>query len=324
MRKLSICSQVLILLLFTLGLRPLLAQSHADVDGQWVLNLGPRTLMILSIKPSSIPTQAVSGSVVSEHFQTANSRSFSHVGGGIMTKAITSAAWKGNALALTLQNVSNPTDKDEVTLTFEGPDHAQLLLAQSFPPLDLVRTHASPALATDWDKDKTYSPDDGFQSNPEMKRIFDEDQKPRRNGLNIDWSVVGKADAERRKQTMKLLDEGALHTGEDFTFAAFIFQHGDTPDDYLLAHTLIMVALGKGYGGALWMASATLDRYLQSIHQPQIYGTQYSTAGAKPTTQGLYNDKLISDALRRQLADPTIPEQQVRRAEYDKERNLAK
>ena len=86
---------------------------------------------------------------------------------------------------------------------------------------------------------------------------------------------MGAQDEQRRGAVAELLKQGKLHTGEDFEHAAFIFQHGGTPDDYLLAHTLAMVAVARGRSTAIWIAAATLDRYLQNIKQPQIYGTQF-------------------------------------------------
>ena len=94
-----------------------------------------------------------------------------------------------------------------------------------------------------------------------------------------------KADEVHRQQVRGLLAKGALHSAEDFSEAAFVFQHGSTPDDYLLAHTLAMVAVRKEMRGSIWIATATLDRYLDSIKQPQIYGTQFHTLKDKPTTQ---------------------------------------
>jgi hypothetical protein len=118
-----------------------------------------------------------------------------------------------------------------------------------------------------------------------MKRIFDEDQHARQAWPNIDWPKVNKDDADRRAATMRLLNEGALHSGEDFEWAANVFQHGSEPSDFLLAHTLAIVAIRKGYSDGTWIAAATLDRYLQAIKQPQIYGTQFLNPDDKPTTQ---------------------------------------
>jgi hypothetical protein len=209
--------------------------------------------------------------------------------------------------------------------------HAQLQMEGTpFPPINLVRVKGvvrvkgTPYIASDWDKDKVYSPDNGHPSNPEMKQLFDEDQRVRQPGVKIDGASVGKSDTERREAVLRLLDKDSLHTGEDFTWAAFLFQHGSTPEDYLLAHSLAIIALKKGYGDAWWIATATLDRYLQSIHQPQIYGTQFLTPQNQPTSQGAYNRKLISDALRRQLGLPIQVAQEEQRKQYDAQRGLAK
>jgi hypothetical protein len=147
-------------------------------------------------------------------------------------------------------------------------------------------------------------------SSPQMLQVFKEDQADR-NGATVDWSVVGPRDEQRRATTRKLLADGALHTAEDFRAAAFVFQHGGEAGDYLLAHSLAMVAVGKGDRTALWIASATLDRYLQTVGQKQIYGTQFTrprTRGAS-WTQEPYDHELISDALRRELRVPTLATQ---------------
>ena len=72
-----------------------------------------------------------------------------------------------------------------------------------------------------------------------------------------------------------LLEKRELRAGDDFRLAALVFQHGSEPRDYLFAHTLALVALAKGDRSASWIASASLDRYLQSIGRPQIFGTGF-------------------------------------------------
>ena len=119
-------------------------------------------------------------------------------------------------------------------------------------------------------------------------------------------------DAARRERTRALLDAGALQTGEDYRAAAFIFQHGSTPDDYLLAHVLAVAGAAKGSSGAAWIAAASLDRYLQSIDRKQIYGTQTRlTNGSEPTLEP-YDRALLPDALRTAVNVPTLAEQEVR------------
>ena len=57
---------------------------------------------------------------------------------------------------------------------------------------------------------------------------------------------VAANDSARRNLTHRLLEQGALQTGADFHDAAFIFQHGHQPEDYLLAHVLAIAAVAKG------------------------------------------------------------------------------
>jgi len=149
-----------------------------------------------------------------------------------------------------------------------------------------------------------------------MEQIFAADQKPRLENLppaafKAKWGDINTADAARREQVRNLLLAGDLHTGKDFWEAAFIFQHSLDPSDYLLAHTLASIALAKGNHDGLWILTATLDRYLQSIHQPQIYGTQsHRNNGDEPFTKEPYNRGLIPDALHKELEVPSQAEQQ--------------
>lgn len=163
-----------------------------------------------------------------------------------------------------------------------------------------------PALAAD-------NPAAAEVSNPEMKAIFDADQNDR-EVRPIDWKVVGPRDEQRLARTKELVAAGALHTGEDFWEASFVFQHSENARDYLMAHLLAMASLSKGYNKAIWIASATLDRYLAKIGQKQVIGTQYF----KPKdewTQEPYDRELVSDALRKVLG----VESQAKQEEFLKE-----
>jgi hypothetical protein len=302
----------------------IVAQTNAIPTGQWVLNLGPRTLMIVSLIPPVRPGDAVSDSITVAHrFQTSDGWSFSHIQGDASTKPIVASSWKGNAISFTVRNPANASDTDTFLFTLKDPSHAQIQREGSMFPFELVRGDAKATVATDWDAAKTYSRDDGFPSNPEMKRIFDEDQKVRQPGTKIDWAVVDKSDAARREATRKLLNEGALHTGEDYTWAAFVFQHGSTPDDFLMAHTLAL-ALRKGYRDAAWIATATLDRYLRSIQKPQIYGTQFRQPPGQDWTQEPYDRGLISDGLRRELGVPVQSAQEAQLQQFAAQSAAAK
>jgi hypothetical protein len=129
----------------------------------------------------------------------------------------------------------------------------------------------------------------------------------------------------RRAEVQTLLAQGKLLTGEDFSDAALIFQHGRTTEDFLFAHILAMEGLMRGGSVDKWIAAATLDRYLQSLSQPQVFGTQYSGdkgAGNAPKpqvdphvlniqrTQQPYNPNLLSDAVRQDFCVPDVTQQQ--------------
>jgi hypothetical protein len=174
----------------------------------------------------------------------------------------------------------------------------------------LITCVALSAFASTAAAQRTVAPAD----NPQMSAIYAADQGPRTGvGATVDWAVVGPQDAARRVQTRTLLNSGALRTGDDFYQAATVLQHGTEASDYMLAHTLAIIALARGRQDAAWMAAATLDRYLMVVGHSQIYGTQFNTPDRQNTTQEPYDRSLVSDSLRQALGVPTLSEQEVRR-----------
>lgn len=139
---------------------------------------------------------------------------------------------------------------------------------------------------------------------------------------------VNSRDGVRRAEVKRLLAAGELKTAQDFHDAAFIFQHGHDPDDYLLAHILATDAIVKGDNSSKWLAASTLDRYLQAIGQKQVFGTQYLSksysyflqhkndpigmkspeAHQEGDTQDPYDRDLVPDSLR---GDFCVPDQAV-------------
>jgi hypothetical protein len=122
-----------------------------------------------------------------------------------------------------------------------------------------------------------------------MRKIYEEDQKDRSDETG---------DAKRREQVRQLISEGKVQSGEDYYYAAFIFQHGQKPSDYLYAHVLAVTAVNKGLHNAMWLSAATLDRYLHSIRQPQVFGTQFGSLVDDRDDQEPYDRGIVSDALR--------------------------
>jgi len=280
--------------------------------GTWTMSLGDRIFLVLELTENG---ENIGGNLTHpEHFQIdgAGSR-FSKVSTDVVSETVTSSSIKEDLLRFSTANSKDPSDITNYELAITGKDQASLKIVDvpfEAWPIARVPPGKSAAVFTGWDANKVYPDSASAVSNPEMQKIYEEDQKPRQNPEAItaaQWVVIERGDSERRKQTAKLLAEGQLHSGEDFTRAAFIFQHGNTPDDFLLAHTLAMVAVAKGDQAALWIGTATLDRYLQSVGKPQIYGTQFKTG--PDANQEPFDKKLISDSLRRELGVPSLATQ---------------
>lgn len=150
---------------------------------------------------------------------------------------------------------------------------------------------------------------DEHKDNAALKALYDADQSGR-SSKSIDWSKLGPEDAQRRDEVHRMLDAGEVRTANDYWHAAMVFQHGLTPDDYLLAHVLAVDAISLGSKYARWLSAATLDRYLRSIRQPQIYGTQFHSQGNGPLTQETMNPSLVSDSMRAVLCVESKAKQQ--------------
>jgi hypothetical protein len=301
------------------------SQPVQKFGGRWTLSLGRRTFMVLTLKENG---NSVSGTLsLPEHFQVDSSGfHFSKIAPDVRDEPITNATIKDNHLHFVTANPKDKNDTNEMDMTIVGTDQANLKFADApFDPWPVSRipVNALAAVSMDWDVQGVYTREDNVASNTEMQHIFEEDQRPRQNPAELTperWVVLNKEDAERQRQTRQFLSEGKLHTGEDFSRAAFIFQHGSTPDDYLLAHTLAMVAVAKGTGDAIWIASATLDRYLHSTGKSQIYGTQFKAGSA---TQEPFNRDLVSDSLRQQLGVPSLANQQDQRKFWEEQMKTA-
>ena len=91
--------------------------------------------------------------------------------------------------------------------------------------------------------------------------MMDEDQADGTppTGKAIDWTLVARRDEARLKHVKDIYQRGRLMTGaNDYFNAALILQHGNTPQDYLLAHELAAVAISKKRGLDPWEWSAKI------------------------------------------------------------------
>lgn len=121
--------------------------------------------------------------------------------------------------------------------------------------------------------------------------------------------TIAEHDAARHAKAKELLAQGKVETGREYFFIALLFQHSFDPNELMLAHVLAVSAASKGFLHAKWMAAATMDRYLQSINQPQIFGTQFKMAAGRWTMEP-YSRTAISDALRSQWCVIPLAEQE--------------
>ena len=162
-----------------------------------------------------------------------------------------------------------------------------------------------------------------------MQQLFDEDQADVPTAAKgslapLTFEQYNRRVKARMQEIRDRLAAGELKTGEDFFDAGLIFQHSDNADGYLFAHVLAMESLFRGYDRAKWLAATTLDRYLQAVKQPQVFGTQYSRDPKLPPLQAdtrviafsgrtlePYNIQLLSDSVRLDFCVPSLAQQEA-------------
>ena len=156
--------------------------------------------------------------------------------------------------------------------------------------------------------------------NAELARLYREDQSDRTDGTKTDWSKVGPRDKARLARTKQLYQGNQLNTPNDYYHAALILQHGDVPEDFLLAHEFCVVAISKGRNDKYtrWLAAASEDRFLMNIGRPQRFGTQYQAIPANAPYKLYKVDEGVTDELRRQMSTPTLDQAKQREIELNK------
>jgi hypothetical protein len=291
-------------------------------DGRWVLRATGLPILLLELRKDPAAKGGWAGRLTRpKHFEAGSNFSvFSNVEGPAINEMVVSSVPRADEVEMTVEDAKG----ERTVLVWKPSDHGDgTLKYRDFPvdALPLAAARADEQVPNDWDKARTYAVWTDWPDNPEMSLIFIADQAARENLAVFDAAAIRKQDAERRARGRQLLDAGELRSGTDFYRAAFIFQHGSTPDDFLLAHTLAVIAAARGRSDATWIASATLDRYLQSIGRRQIYGTQFQLPHGAPATQDPYDRLLVSDALRSALGVPSFAVQEEQRKALDAERS---
>jgi len=161
-----------------------------------------------------------------------------------------------------------------------------------------------------------------FKDNEELARLHREDQADRAppNSKDIDWTVVGPRDKARLSRVKEIYTQNSIHTGADYYHAAMILQHGDVPEDFLLAHEFCVVAISKGKNDkdTRWLAAASEDRFLMNIGRPQRFATQYRADPATAPFRLYKVDNGVTDELRRALDVPSLAKAKAREVEMNK------
>jgi hypothetical protein len=130
-------------------------------------------------------------------------------------------------------------------------------------------------------------------------------------GREQDLRAWVSAGAPRREIVRGLIRAGGLVTAEDYVNGAVLLQHGDTPEDFLLAHVLATIAGFKGSRSGRLLSAATLDRYLLNVGQPQAFGIQPTRDFTKMATvchSMTPNLAIITDQIRKEYTPLTAAE----------------
>ncbi|MBN8226531.1 hypothetical protein JYK02_03305 [Corallococcus macrosporus] len=174
---------------------------------------------------------------------------------------------------------------------------------------DLAPLRDDPAFITLAERMPTL-PEPHPYSNEELKRLFTEDQADRQGPFPSKeaWKKISARDAQRRHRVQELLAQGALKEGADFLAAGFIFQHGNTLEDYALARRMGAEAAKRGHPSGLWLAAAAWDRWLMNADRPQRFGTQYKIDPADKAMKLHPVDPSVTDEERARWGFPPLAE----------------
>lgn len=301
-----------------------LAQAPADPAGVWAWQVEGRNLMLLKIAAGG--QGRLSGtldrpSLMNLGPSVAGMR-VSDVRGPLHTTAFEEKSRSEQGIRISFRNSDGRLHESVVR-----PDGQGGLLFGFFPDQDadmvavLVRVSETATVPAEWDASRTFtSRRPSEPPNAELRGHFAADQADRQGGPGgVDGAKLQARDKARRDRVRAMLDAGLLRAAEDYYHAAYIFQHGGTSADYLLAHLLAMASMAMGRADASGIAAATLDRYLWSVDEAQVLGTQFSGTLGGQLTQGNYDQALVPDSLRKVLGVPTREQQEAQRQQINRQ-----
>lgn len=131
-----------------------------------------------------------------------------------------------------------------------------------------------------------------------------------------EYDALRSRDRERRTRAETLLDQADPSNPEALYAAAWLFNHGDRPEEAARAHALAVRAADLGLGRARWLAAAALDRSLMYSGRPQKYGTNMVPDGRRVRLWDV--DPATTDEERARWDVPTLAELEHRAAEISR------
>lgn len=143
--------------------------------------------------------------------------------------------------------------------------------------------------------------------NKELQKIFNSDQKDRKNPLiRNDRILLTKNDRVRKKTVENIIHKGELSSAKDYYLVAMIFHHGYSIKDSNEAVKYSKISYELGYKKALSFYATCLDRLLIKTGKKQKFGTQYRKKDAKSKWKLLPVDPLTTDEKRKKYNISTL------------------
>lgn len=144
-----------------------------------------------------------------------------------------------------------------------------------------------------------------------LKKLYDEDVAEK---WGVNWNTITDKerkkidvnDRKRRNKVLELCEKNEIKNGLDYHHAALVMQHGETVDDFKLAHDFAAKALKLGDDSAKWLFAATLDRYLLASGKAQKYGTQFKENEKGEWELALPIDQKTTDEERAEFNVPPL------------------
>lgn len=109
------------------------------------------------------------------------------------------------------------------------------------------------------------------QRSDELQRLVREDQSDR-TGPDINWEFVAPRDEKRAKRVGAIFGEGCILTGQDYSAAALIFQHGPRVDHNFQSYQWAKRALELGDSSRKELILDGIDRFLVRQGYKQLFG----------------------------------------------------